>query len=75
MLPQYHHDHDKKWLNEKLSMCLSHLEREKVCEAYSKVYKEVFDAEPVEYRKEGRARFAANTRLRVYCGKKSRVFN
>ena len=31
---------------------------------YGEVYQAVFDAEPVAHRKEGRARFAANTDLR-----------
>ena len=49
--------------------------RAEVCAAYTKAYLEVWEAEPLSHRKHGKARFAANTRLRVFIGKRFAVFN
>lgn len=75
MLPTYHHPHDEKWLNQKLSACRNNVERAKICKAYSDCYKAAYDNEPVEQKKDGKARFAANCRLRIYIAKKYRVFD
>lgn len=74
-MPQHCCDDDRQWINEKLLYCNNPIERRKVCEAYSKVYLEVFNSEQNEIKKEGRARFEANCRLRIYIAKKFRVFN
>lgn len=68
MPAHYCHD-DRFWID----MRLSHFgfeERSKLCAAYSKVYREAFDAQPIDYRKEGAGRGAANERLREYVKKK-----
>ncbi|WP_336654463.1 hypothetical protein, partial [Leclercia adecarboxylata] len=40
--------------------------RQKAMQRYAAVYQESYDAEPVSYRKENRARHEANTRLRLF---------
>lgn len=62
MLPANHHPHDAKWIVSKLLELPNDL-RDKVCAAYSAAYAEAYDAEPVEHKKDGAARRAANSRL------------
>lgn len=47
--------------------------RSVVCDAYSRVYDEMYKAEPVEFKKDGAARGAANTRLREYVERRTGV--
>lgn len=65
---------DSKWINEKLGY-LNDEDRKKVCNAYSKAFREGAALEPIEHKKEGAGRFAANTRLRLFIEKRFRVFN
>ena len=65
---------DTKWINEKLGY-LNDEDRKKVCNAYSKAFREAEALEPTEHRKEGAGRYAANTRLRLFIEKRFRVFN
>ena len=60
-----HHKDDKKWIDEQLRKLPGHL-RVKASDAYSGVYLAAINAEPEEHKKENAARFAANSRLRVY---------
>ena len=59
------HIHNEKWVNEQIAKLPTRLQQQ-VRQRYAEVYKEAYDAEPVEHRKDGRARFAANTRLREF---------
>ena len=68
MLPEHHHPHDAQWLKEQLGRLPAHL-KNKAIAGYEAAYLEAHDAEPVEHRKDGRARFAANSRLRDYIDK------
>lgn len=56
---------DKKWIDEQLAKLPFRLQQS-VRQRYAEVYQQAYDAEPVEHRKEGSARRAANTRLREY---------
>ncbi|TNG94849.1 hypothetical protein FHQ28_05495 [Pasteurellaceae bacterium USgator11] len=47
-------------------MQLPFSKRDRVCKLYSAAYREAYDLEPVSYRKENKARFSANVRLRKY---------
>ena len=67
-----HHKDDKKWIDEQLRKLPGHL-RVKASDAYSFVYAEAMSAEPEEHKKENAARFAANSRLRVYVGNVLRI--
>jgi hypothetical protein len=49
--------------------------RSQVCDAYAKAYREAWEIEPAPHKKHNKARFAANTRLRVFIGKRFAVFN
>jgi hypothetical protein len=62
------HPHDKAWVTAQLMRLPVEL-RGRIAELYAIEYRQAYDAEPVEHRKEGRARFAANTRLREYVEK------
>jgi hypothetical protein len=62
------HEHDKKWVDEQIAKLPFRLQQS-VRQRYAEVYQQAYDAEPVEHRKDGRARFAANTRLREYVEK------
>lgn len=61
---------DGGWIQEQL-VKLGSVTRGKIAMQYAEVYQSTWDAEPVSYRKENRARFAANTRLREYMRKYS----
>jgi len=76
-MPRYYFPHDKKSIAEKLFRIesLGAGMRDKVCDAYAKAYQEAWNAEPLGHRKDGKARFAANTRLRIFIEKRFAVFN
>ena len=76
-MPRHYHPDDAPWISAKLGMVevLGPNMRHMVCESYAKAYLEAWEAEPLIYRKHGKARSAANTRLRVFIGKRFAVFN
>lgn len=65
------HADDKKWVGEQIKSLNSPLRdhgasiklRQETLFNYNKVWKEAFDAEPLQHRKDGKARSAANARL------------
>ena len=65
---------DSQWINEKLGY-LNDEDRKKVCNAYSKAFREAAALQPIEHRKEGAGRKAANTRLRIFIEKRFAIFN
>jgi len=73
-MPAYYHPDDAKIISARLGM-LDPALRSQVCDAYARAYREAWESEPLSYRKHGKARFAANTRLRVFIGKRFAVFN
>ncbi|MFK3912892.1 hypothetical protein I6L58_18370 [Enterobacter cancerogenus] len=56
---------DADWLKQQL-LSLTPAARLKAIQRYAAVYQESFEAEPVSYRKENRARHEANVRLRRF---------
>ena len=56
---------DIEWLKQQL-LSLTPAARQKAIQRYAAVYQESFEAEPVSYRKENRARHEANMRLRLF---------
>ncbi|EOH0529498.1 hypothetical protein [Klebsiella aerogenes] len=56
---------DATWIQEQLLQLPLSLRR-KIALKYSEVYEVEFNAEPVSYRQENRARHEANTRLRLF---------
>lgn len=73
-MPCYYYQDDAKIISARLAM-LDQALRSQVCDAYAKAYREAWEAEPVSYRKIGKARFAANSRLRIFIAKRFAVFN
>lgn len=67
-----HHKDDKKWIDDQLKKLPGHL-RAKASDSYSSVYAEAMSTEPEEHKKENAARFAANSRLRIYVGNVLRI--
>ena len=65
---------DSKWINTQLGY-LNDEDRKKVCNAYSKVFREASAEEPLEHKQVNKGRFAANTRLRLFIEKRFKVFN
>lgn len=63
---------DSQWIGEQLQS-LSMAAKQKAMQRYADVYQETFDAEPVSYRKENRARHEANTRLRLFVRNQGRA--
>lgn len=59
------HDHDRKWIDEQISKLPSRLHAQ-VRRKYAEAYREAHNAEPVDHRKDGAARRAANARLREF---------
>ncbi|CVE75611.1 hypothetical protein PTR77_15455 [Serratia bockelmannii] len=64
-LPELCCQADASWIQEQLQQLTPSLRR-KVAVKYAEVYQAAFDAEPVSYRQENRARHEANTRLRLF---------
>ena len=73
-MPESCYSKDREWINQQLGY-LNNIERQRVCVAYSLVFNEAFTVEEREQRKLNRARYEANTRLRIYIEKKLAVFN
>lgn len=65
MLPKQCHEHDIAWIKRQVAMLPQSL-KQIALDGYKKVYEETYMAEPVDHKKENKARFAANTRLRTY---------
>lgn len=63
---------DAQWIGEQLQL-LSLAARQKAIHRYAAVYLETFEAEPVSYCKENRARHEANTRLRLFVRNQGRA--
>lgn len=68
MLPRQYHQHDKKWLEEQLKK-LPPSALNSAINGYEKVFSESYDSESIVHKKENKARYAANTRLRKYVEK------
>ncbi|MDU1655794.1 hypothetical protein [Leclercia adecarboxylata] len=64
-MPDNHSQADSDWIKHQL-LILTPAARQKAMQRYAAVYQESYDAEPVSYRKENRARHEANTRLRLF---------
>ncbi|MEB5750002.1 hypothetical protein MXF13_08945 [Leclercia adecarboxylata] len=65
VMPDNHSQPDADWIRQQL-LTLTPAVRPKAIQRYAAVYQETFEAEPVSYRKENRARHEANTRLRLF---------
>jgi len=64
-MPQEYSQADAEWIQQQL-LSLTPAVRQKAIQRYAAVYQETFEAEPVSYRKENRARHEANIRLRLF---------
>ena len=65
ILPSAFCQADAEWIKQQL-LSLAPAARQKAIQRYAAVYQESFEAEPVSYRKENRARHEANMRLRLF---------
>ncbi|KGT91260.1 hypothetical protein NG99_16980 [Erwinia typographi] len=65
VMPSVFVPEDATWIQEQMAK-LSPSMRQKIALNYAVVYQETFDAEPVSFRQENRARHEANTRLRLF---------
>lgn len=65
ILPEHYHRLDRSWLQNKL-VGLPQVMQLKACKGYSKVYEEAYSLEPISHKKDGAARYAANSRLRKF---------
>ncbi|MDK9373405.1 hypothetical protein QQF54_08560 [Lelliottia sp. V106_10] len=64
-MPEAYSQADGQWIQEQL-LSLTAAARQRAVARYAAVYQEAFEAEPVPYRKENRARHEANMRLRLF---------
>ncbi len=64
-MPTLYSQADAAWIQQQL-LSLPPSLRRKVALKYAEVYEITFDAEPVSYRRENRARHEANVRLRRF---------
>lgn len=71
-MPRHCFPDDARWIQEML-LQLSPSARNKALAAYSEVYQEHWELEPVSYCKDNRARHEANTRLRQYVRRYSKA--
>ena len=74
MLPEFHHEADRRWISSNLELIPSPTGRADICVKYSRKYKKHFDAESNPNRADGVARRAANTALRRYIVKRFGYF-
>lgn len=65
IFPREFHHHDREWIKDQLRRLPIELKRRAV-DGYDTVWQEAWHAEPVTHKRENKARFAANTRLRKY---------
>ena len=65
VMPDNHSQADSEWIKQQL-LTLAPSARQKAIQRYAAVYQESYEAEPVSYRKENRARHEANVRLRRF---------
>lgn len=65
MLPKNYARDDASWLLQQM-MRLQPQYRIKARDGYDTVWQQAWHAEPVSHKRENKARFAANTRLRKY---------
>ncbi|EJC8213249.1 MULTISPECIES: hypothetical protein [Citrobacter] len=72
ILPETYSQVDAEWIKQQL-FSLTPTARQKALQRYATVYQETFEAEPVSYRKENRARHEANTRLRLFVRNQGRA--
>lgn len=68
MLPNRHHPDDAKWLEHQLNLLNVELALI-VCKKYSAEYQRVYDETEAAHRKDNAARFAANSKLRLFVDK------
>ncbi|HHS9554206.1 TPA: hypothetical protein ACTXCE_005380 [Raoultella planticola] len=71
-MPAQYSQADAAWIQEQLLRLPSSLRR-KIALKYSEVYEIEFNAEPVSFRQENRARHEANVRLRRFVGAHGRA--
>ncbi|EPG2238971.1 hypothetical protein [Providencia rettgeri] len=71
-MPKHYFPDDAKWIQEML-LQLSPSARNRALVAYSNVYQEFWDVEPVPYKKDNVARHEANARLREFVRKYSKA--
>ncbi|EOI1001791.1 hypothetical protein ACR58A_18715 [Citrobacter amalonaticus] len=71
-MPSTYSQADAAWINQQL-LSLMPVARQKAIQRYATVYQETFEAEPVSYCKENRARHEANTRLRLFVRNQGRA--
>lgn len=60
---------DEAWVKKKINELSEIKIKILAWECYKKKYNEVFESEVIEHRKQGAARFAANSALRIYVKK------
>ena len=66
MLPETHHHHDEKWLQEQFSAIIdnSGINRARVvAEKYSIAYQNTYETTEINHKKHNKARYEANSRL------------
>ena len=61
------HEDDKKWILEQIRKVPAQ-DHADVVAGYGQLYQAAYDAEPLDHKKENKARFTANSRLRKYVG-------
>ena len=64
-LPETTHEQDKEWVSDKLNT-LTPTMRTRAVIGYDSVFNETLANTPIEHQKLNRARYAANTRLRLF---------
>lgn len=72
MLPETYHSGDERWLKEVLEQLTARIGISRVkilCEKYTIAYCDAYEREEENHRKDGKARFEANSRLVSYIKK------
>lgn len=69
-MPAIFHQDDEKWIHETM-LKLDPSTRIRIAQKYSEAYEIEYEKEPISFRKDNRARFHANSRLRVFVDKYS----
>ena len=60
------HKADKAWITEKLKKLPNPMMRQSTLIKYNEAFKQAYESEPLQHRKEGKGRSFANNKLRIY---------
>lgn len=69
------HKDDKKWVTEQLKKLPNPIMRQATLVKYNEAFKQAYESEPLQHRKDGKGRSYANAKLLAYVKKIEQALN